>query len=70
MELLFYEEPGTFIDKNGDQIPYLKEWSNDGDTEIYRVDDNIFVKDIFISFGYDVNEFEDNTIRIYTFDSS
>lgn len=70
MELLFYEEPGTFFDKNGDQIPYLKEWSNDGDTEIYRVDDNIFVKDIFISFGYDVNEFEDNTIRIYTFDSS
>ena len=70
MELLFYEEPGTFFDKNGSQIPYLKEWSNDGDTEIYRVDDNIFVKDIFISFGYDVNEFEDNTIRIYTFDSS
>lgn len=58
MELEFYEKDGTFKDSLGEDIP----WENEPP--------NIFVKDIYISLGYDSNSFDTDTLMIYSLDSS
>lgn len=58
MELEFYEKDGTFKDSLGADVP----WQNEPP--------NIFVKDIYISLGYDSNSFDTDTLMIYSLDSS
>lgn len=58
MQLSFYQKPGTFETIEGDLIP----WEG--------LMPNLYVKDIYVSFGYDSEEFEDNQIVIYSLDST
>lgn len=50
----FYEMSGTFKDISDELIP----WEG--------LAPNIFVKDIYLSLGYDASAFDDNTVFIYT----
>ena len=55
MELSFYQN-ADFKDYNGDLI-------------IAGQDNDLFVKDIIISLGYEASEFEDDIVKIYCLDS-
>lgn len=61
MTLEFYQVPGTFKDIAGNEIPV-----NNGDIFNPNNRFNIFVKDVEISLGYDVNSVEDEQLNIYT----
>lgn len=56
MELYFYQKKGSFLNYKDEIVPP-------------HTLPNIFVKDITISFGYDAESFEDDTLIIYTLDS-
>lgn len=58
IDIQFYEVPGSFIDSTGAEIP----WKG--------LAPNIFVKDIYLSLGYDSTSFDTDTIFIYSLDSS
>lgn len=58
IDVQFYEIPGSFIDATGTEIP----WEG--------LAPNIFVKDIYLSLGYDSTSFDTDTIFIYSLDSS
>lgn len=62
MELYFYQKQGSFCDNEGIPIPYQ-------DFLKSIAAPNLFVKDIYLSFGYDVNSFQDEMVTIYTLDS-
>lgn len=55
MELQFYQNK-DFYNQNNELIKVLE-------------NPNLFVKDVIISLGYDVNEFEDDEVRIFSLDS-
>ncbi len=58
-DLWFYEAPGTFFDKNGKSLEYADDLGG-------LLLPNLFVKDPYICFGYDVDSFSDETIMIFT----
>lgn len=58
IELEFYEKPETFKNSLGVDIP----WEG--------LPPNIFVKDIYVSLGYDSSSFETDTLMLYSLDSS
>ena len=62
MELYFYQEPQSFIDKNGKQVPHLDEFDN-------PLLPNLFTKDAYICLGYDVATFNEDQANIYCLDS-
>ena len=55
MQLQFYQK-GDFKQSSGEVFPTYE-------------DENLFVKDVYISLGYDANEFENDTVSIYSFGS-
>ena len=55
MELSFYQDY-DFYDNNKDLIAESE-------------DANLFVKDVYISFGYDTKEFDNDVVKIYTLES-
>lgn len=55
MSLYFYQD-ANFIDANGDPIPVVDEYNN------------LFVTNCFISLGYDTNDFDTDTLLLYTLD--
>ena len=61
MALQFYQKPGSFKDEYGVECPYT----------VYPGDnllpDNLFVQDVYIALGYDVSEFDDEMVSIYSF---
>ena len=59
MELSFYQKPGTFVDAQGIPIPHQGFLNK-------LVDNNLFIKDPYISLGYDTREFQNDDIIIYT----
>ena len=63
MELQFYEKSASFVDAQGNAIPHTDFLGN-------RITPNLFVKDCYLSFGYDVNEFDEEMIKIFTMDSN
>lgn len=70
MELMFYQEEGSFkyLDTTTDTVklvPHMKVPAQFG-----TVDPNLFINDIRVGFGYDIGEFDTDTVRIYTFESS
>ena len=60
MRVVFYQKQ-NFVDKNGVLIPHLNE---DGE-ELFS---NIFVKNIHIGLGYDIEKFKNDSVILYTFD--
>ena len=63
MELQFYQKPGSFIDIDGNEIPFMDFLGN-------YIAPNIYLKDPYITLGYDINEFDEEMVTIYTFDST
>ena len=59
MELSFYQKPGTFVDAQGIPIPHQGFLNK-------LVDNNLFIKDPYISLGYDTREFQNDDVIIYT----
>ena len=55
MELQFYQNK-DFYNQNNELVQVLE-------------NPNLFAKDVIISLGYDVNEFEDDEVRIFSLDS-
>lgn len=62
MELSFYQKPGTFVDAQGIPIPHQGFLNK-------LVDNNLFIKDPYISLGYDTREFQNDDVIIYTLDT-
>lgn len=62
MELSFYQKPGTFVDAQGISIPHQGFLNK-------LVDNNLFIKDPYISLGYDTREFQNDDVIIYTLDT-
>lgn len=62
MELYFYQEPQSFIDKNEKQVPYNDDFGN-------PLLPNLFTKDAYICLGYDVASFDNDQVNIYCLDS-
>lgn len=62
INLQFYQKYESFKDNEGNIISHQ---------DYFRklLNPNIFVKDIYISLGYDVNEFEDEMIKIFSLNS-
>lgn len=63
MELQFYQIPRTFKDNDGNEIPYKNFLGQ-------LIKPNLYVKDVYISLGYDVSQFDEEMIQIYTLDST
>lgn len=73
IDIYFYQEPGTFKDKDGKLIPYIENETeisqkNEEVVESKRILDNLFIKDVYLCFGYDVNIFTKDFVEIYTQD--
>ena len=60
IQLVFYQQQ-DFKDKNDNFIPTMK--------DDVAIPDNLFVKEPFVSFGYKLSSFEEDTILLYSFDS-
>ena len=63
MELQFYQKPGTFVDENGIEIPFNDFLGN-------YIAPNLYVKDPYITLGYDISQFDEEMVHIYTLDST
>lgn len=63
IELQFYQTPGSFIDKDDVQIPFVDFLDN-------YIRPNLYVSEPYISLGYDINEFDKELVQIYTLDST
>lgn len=63
MKLSFYQKPDTFKDEKGNKMPFLDFLGN-------KINPNLFVKNAYISLGYDANDFDKEMIQIYTLDST
>ena len=63
IELQFYQKAGSFKDRDDQLIPYQ-------DFLGHYIKPNLYVKDVYISLGYDVSEFDKEMIQIYTLDST
>lgn len=60
LQLVFYQD-ADFIDKAGALIP-----TKDGNVQL---PDNIFVSEPYVSFGYSLDTFTEDTLLLYSFDS-
>lgn len=63
MELQFYQTKNSFKDKDGLEIPFK-------DFLGHYIKPNLYVKDVYISLGYDVEEFDQEMVQIYTLNST
>lgn len=62
IELYFYQEVNSFLNKDGELIPYLDEFNN-------LLMPNLFTKDPYICLGYDIADFDNDQATIYCLDS-
>lgn len=63
MELQFYQTKNSFKDRDGLEIPFK-------DFLGHYIKPNLYVKDVYISLGYDVEEFDQEMVQIYTLNST
>ena len=63
LKLEFYQDTGSFQDVEGKLIPSKDFLDN-------SIEPNLFANDIYITLGYDVSEFEEELVQIYTLDST
>lgn len=61
MALFFYQESGSFIDKDEKPIPYLSVFD-------YPLNNNLFTKGPYICLGYDLGNFDSEQAILYTLD--
>lgn len=66
MELVFYQDAGTFMNDKKEKRPYQNNFFG----ESQEIEPNLFVKDIYISLGYGTEEFDEEMVNIYTLQSS
>ena len=62
IELYFYQEVNSFLDKNSELVPYLDDFGN-------LLMPNLFTKDPYICLGYDIADFDNDQATIYCLDS-
>lgn len=62
IQVTFYQDKGSFIDKEKDAIVAVDENGN-------ALMDNLWIDDVFLSVGYAVQDFDSDTVLLYTFDS-
>lgn len=73
MQLVFYQN-NDFVNEYGELIPGYPSLEDDSSDEnkiqwqAYNAMNNILVSDIFISLGYDLHNFNDNALLLFTFD--
>ena len=76
LKVEFFQEAGSFKDKDGNTIPYIDESFKDYFANVEQVDENfllnsnLFVQNIFLCVGYDVDDYDDDCVFLYTFDKS
>lgn len=63
MALYFYQDAGTFVNDIGEPIPATDFLGGE-------IADNLFTIDPYISLGYDVREFSEEMVTIYTLQST
>lgn len=63
LKLEFYQNAGSFQDVEGKRIPSKDFLGN-------SIEPNLFANDIYITLGYDVSEFDEELVQIYTLDST
>ena len=63
MKLEFYQKKDSFKSADGTLVPTKDFLDN-------QLLPNLFVNDVYISLGYDVSEFNDEMVRIFSLDSS
>lgn len=71
IDIYFYQESGSFKDKDGNLIPYIENEAQDSQNKNETVEskkllDNLFVKDVYLCLGYDINIFNKDFVEIYT----
>lgn len=62
IQVAFYQDKGSFIDKEKDAIVAVDEGGN-------ALMDNLWIDEVFLSVGYAADDFEDDAVLLYTFDS-
>lgn len=62
MQITFFQNKGSFLDKEKDLLPAVDEFKN-------PLMDNIWISDVVLSVGYAVSDFSEDTVLLYTFDS-
>lgn len=62
IQVAFYQESGSFINKSKVKITAC---DNAGD----ELPDNLWIDEVFLSVGYSIQDFDSDTILLYTFDS-
>lgn len=67
MSLRFYQKKGSFKDSEEILLPV---YTADNDITKPQSTSNLFVNDIYICVGYDINDFTDEKIQIYSLNSS
>lgn len=63
MQLEFYQTPGSFKSADGLVVPCTTFLGS-------GIRPNLYTNDVYISLGYDVNEFDSEQVHIYTLDST
>ena len=59
----FYQKDGSFVDAYEHALPHKDDFGR-------SIVPNLYVKDIYLCLGYDVSEFDDEMIKIYTLDTT
>ena len=62
IQVTFYQDKGSFIDKEKDAIVAVDESGN-------ALMDNLWIDEVFLSVGYATQDFDTDTVLLYTFDS-
>jgi hypothetical protein len=62
LKIEFYQEPGTFKDKDNNLLPYQYE------NILYPA--NLFTENVYVGLGYDLNDFDKDFATLYTFNTS
>lgn len=73
MKIEFYQDAGSFLDKDEKQIPYIQDMFADleiDDIETnWLIPENIFVNNVWICLGFDSSEYSSDFVQIYSFDN-
>lgn len=68
LKIEFFQEAGTFKDMDNNLISYLEEPIDGLDLKI-PLQDNLFVNNVFVCLGLDMQNYNDDFVQIFTFDN-
>lgn len=63
MQLQFYQKAGSFKDQNNTELPFTNFLNQ-------LIKPNLYVNDIYLTLGYDINSIEEEMVQIYTLNPS